>query len=115
MHGRRSSRCYAPITVTRQAAFNAIVQLALMLSVVATYVGLARRYRALWHPLSIVVAVMAVGVGVSLIGELLFRGGAAAVSAMLRRSAIGSLGWGVVIAAVVWIGRRLLVAPSDRT
>lgn len=71
--------------------------------------------RALWHPLSIVVAVLAIGAGVSLAGEVLFRGGAAAVPAMLRRSAIGSLGWGVVIAAVDWVGRRLLVAPSDRT
>jgi hypothetical protein len=27
---------------------------------------------------------------------------------MVRRSAIGGFGWGLIIAAVVWIGRRAL-------
>jgi energy-converting hydrogenase Eha subunit B len=42
------------------------------------------------------------------LGELLFNTGWAGVPAMARRSAIGALGWGVVIAVVVWAGRRLL-------
>ena len=68
--------------MTSQAALVAVVELALLLAVVAAYVVMARRARLLWHPLSIV--------------------------AMLRRSAIGGFGWGVIIAAAVWIGRRVL-------
>ena len=96
--------------MTSQAAINALVQLALMLTVVAIYVALARRFRALWHPLSIVAAVVAVSVVVAVLGELIFRGGWAATPAMLRRSAIGGLGWGVIIAAVVWAGRKTLAS-----
>jgi hypothetical protein len=94
--------------MTSQAALNAVVALALMLAVAAAYVMLARRFRLLWHPLSIVVAVGTVGVVYSVLSELLFRGGWAAVPIMARRSAIGGFGWGVVIAVVVSIGRRLL-------
>ena len=96
--------------MTSQAAINALIQLALMLAVVAIYVALARRFRALWHPLSIVAAVLIVSVVVAVVGELIFRGGWAATPAMLRRSAIGGLGWGVIIAAVVWFGRRALAS-----
>ena len=71
--------------MTSQAAINALVQLALMLAVAATYVVLARRFRVLWHPLSIVAAVVFVGVVVSVLGELLFRGGWPGVPAMARR------------------------------
>ena len=92
--------------MTYQAVLGGLVQLALMLAVVATYVTLARRHRALWHPLSILVAVFIVGVVVSVLGELIFRSGWVGVPAMLSRSAIGSFGWGVIIAAVVWLGRR---------
>ena len=79
-----------------------------MLTVVAVYVIAGRRFRVLWHPLSIVVAVSAVGIVVSLLGMVLFRHDAGSMTDMLRRSAIGSVGWGLVIAAVVWVGRRLL-------
>lgn len=90
--------------MTTQAMLGAVVGLALMLVVVACYVWLARRFRILCHPLAIFLAVGTVGVVVSVCGELVFRG-AAGVPAMLRRSAIGGFGWGVVIAIVVWIGR----------
>jgi len=94
--------------MTSLAAINAIFQLALMLAVVAIYVALARRFRTLWHPLSILAAVTAVSIVVAVLGELLFRGGWAATPAMLRRSAIGGLGWGVIVAAVVWTARKAL-------
>ncbi len=92
--------------MTSQAALSAIVQLTLMLGVVATYLMLARRHRFLWHPLSIVATVALVGVVVAVLGVLLFGDGWADVPAMIRRSAIGGFGWGVVIAAGVWIWRR---------
>lgn len=68
---------------------------------------MAQRFRLLWHPLSIVAAVGIVSVVTSVLGELLFNRGWAAVPAMLRRSAIGGFGWGVIIAAGVWAGRRV--------
>jgi multidrug efflux pump subunit AcrB len=92
--------------VTSQAALSAVAQLVLMLAVVAVYIALARRFRLLWQPLSIVVAVGIVGVLVSVITTLIFGGGIAAVPAMARRSAIGGFGWGLVIATIVWICRR---------
>jgi hypothetical protein len=92
--------------MTLQAALSALVGLALMLAVAAVYVALARRFRFLWHPLSIVVAVGTVGVIVTVLGELLWGGGWERVPAMLRRSAIGGFGWGLVIAPVVWVSRR---------
>jgi hypothetical protein len=95
--------------MTYQAAVGALAGLALMLAVVAAYVVLARRYRLLWHPLAIVAAVGIVGIVVSVLGEL-FRGGWAGVLAMVRRSAIGGFGWGLIIAGVVWVGRRALGA-----
>ena len=94
---------------------NALVGLALMLAVAGTYVVLARRFRVLWHPLSIVAAVFAVSVVVAALGELLFRDGWSGVPAMARRSAIGGFGWGVIIAAVVWIGRRALASWKKTT
>ena len=103
--------------MTYQAAITALVELAVMLAVIAAYVVLARRHRTLWHPLSIVLAVGIVGIVVSVLGEL-FRGGWSGVPTMLRRSAIGGFGWGVVIAIVVWIVRRLFVSrtkPTDRS
>ena len=94
--------------MTSQSAVTALVELALMLAVVFGYVAMARRFRLLWHPLSIVAAVGIVGVVVSVLGELLFNTGWAGVPGMARRSAIGAFGWGVIIAVVVWAGRRLL-------
>ncbi len=94
--------------MTLHAALAAFVGLLVMFAVVAAYVVLARRFRILWHPLSIIVAVGIVGVVVSVLGEL-FRDGAAGVPAMVRRSAIGSFGWGAIIAVAVWIGRRAFV------
>ena len=97
-----------------QTAFNALIGLALMLAVAATYIVLARRFRLLWHPLSIVAAVGTVSVVVAVLGELLFRGGWEGVPAMLRRSALGGLGWGVIIAVVVWTSRRLFASWTKR-
>lgn len=94
--------------MTYQAVLSGLIQLALMLAVVAAYIAFARRFRVLWHPLSMLVTVFIVSVVVSVLGELIFRGGWAGVPAMARRSAIGGFGWGVIIAAVVWIGRRAI-------
>ena len=95
--------------MTSQAALSAIVQLALMLAVIGTYWLLARRYRFLWHPLAIVVAVGIVSITVAVVGQLLFRGGWDGVPAMLRRSTVGGFGWGLVIAAGVWAWRRFVL------
>lgn len=93
------------------ALVTAFVLLALMLAVIAAYLLLARRFRVLWHPLAVVLAVGLVGVTVSVLGEVLFRG-TSGVPGMLQRSAIGSFGWGVVIAVAVWIARRVLLRFS---
>lgn len=93
--------------MTYQAVLSGLVQFALMLAVIAAYVALARRFRVLWHPLSVLIAVLIVSVTVSVLGELLFRGGWAGVPDVARRSAIGGVGWGVIIAAVVGIGRTI--------
>jgi hypothetical protein len=93
--------------MTPHAALGAIVQLALMLAVIGAYWLLARRFRILWHPLAIVAAVGIVGLTVAVLGQLLSRSGSDGVPAVLRRSAIGSFGWGLVIAAGVWIWRRV--------
>jgi hypothetical protein len=100
--------------MTSQAALTAFVELALMLALVAAYVVMARRFRLLWHPLSIVAAVGIVSVVISVLGELLFNSGWAGVPAMLRRSAIGGFGWGAIIAAGVWIGRRVFALWMKR-
>jgi len=98
------------LQMTYQAAVGALAGFALMLAAVAAYVALARRVRHLWHPVSIVIAVFAVSVIVAVLGELLFRGGWSGVPDMARRSAIGGFGWGLIIAAGVWIGRRALAS-----
>ena len=100
--------------MTFHAALTAFVELALMLAVVAAYVVMARRFRLLWHPLSLVAAVGIVGVVISVLGELLFKSGWAGVPAMLRRAAIGGFGWGVIIAAGVWAGRRVFASWAGR-
>ena len=97
---------------------NAFVSLALMVAVMTAYLLLGRRFRVLWHPLAVVLAVGVVGVTVSVLGEVLFRG-TSGVPGMLQRSAIGSFGWGVVIAFAVWIARRVFLwfsgtAPAVR-
>ena len=94
------------MAVTAQAAVGAIAQLMLMLGVVAAYVMLARRFRLLWHPISVLVAVGTVGVLYSALTTVLFGGGISAAPSMARRSVIGGFGWGVVVATMVWIGRR---------
>jgi hypothetical protein len=48
------------------------------------------------------------------LGELLFNTGWAGVPAMARRSAIGALGWGVIIAVVVWASRWLVALRIKR-
>src|SRR5512147_3148352 len=91
--------------MTRHAMINAIIGLAMMGAVIGAYVALARRYRLLWHPVLILVAVVAVSVVVSVLGTVLFGSGWAGAPAMLRQSAIGGFGWGVTIAAVVSASR----------
>jgi hypothetical protein len=86
--------------------FNAIIGFAIMGAVVAAYSLAARRYRVLWHPLSILMAVITVSVVVAVAGEVLRGSGLAGVLVMSRRSAIGGLGWGLLIAGIVWAGRR---------
>jgi hypothetical protein len=100
--------------MTAQAAVTALIELALMLAVIAAYVVLARRIQLLWHPVSIIAAVEIVSVIVAVLGELLWRGGWAGVPEMLRRSALGGLGWGLIIAVVVWIGRRTFTLWTNR-
>ena len=95
--------------MTPQARINALIGLTLMLLVAGAYLLLARRYRVLWHPLAIVAAVTTVSVIVAVAGELLSHDGGVGVSGMFRRSAIGGFGWGVVIAAVVWVTRRVML------
>lgn len=92
--------------MTSDALIGALAGLALMLAVIAAYVLMARRFRLLWHPLSVFFAVGTVGVVVSVLGVLLFGDGLVAVPAMARRSAIGGFGWGLIIAPVVWAVRR---------
>ena len=89
----------------RQAMWNAIIGLVMMGAATAAYVALAQRYRYLWHPVSILIAVVAVSILVSVLGVLLFGSGWSGAPAMLRRSASGGFGWGVIIAAVVWVSR----------
>ena len=93
--------------MTSDALIGAIGGLALMLAVIAAYVVLARRFRFLWHPLSVFLAVGTVGVVVSVLGVLVSGDGPAAVPAMVRRSATGGFGWGLIIAPVVWAFRRV--------
>jgi hypothetical protein len=96
--------------MTARFALNVVVQLTLMIGVIATYLVLARRFRVMWHPLSIIAAVGIVSVAVAVLGELLFRGGWPAVPAMVQRSAIGGFSWGLVIAAGVWVTRRAIAS-----
>jgi hypothetical protein len=92
--------------MTREAMVNAIIGLALMGGVAAAYGLVAHRYRYLWHPVAILVAVITVSVVVSVTGETLWGSGWTGVPTMLRRSAIGGFGWGLIIASAVWIVRR---------
>lgn len=93
--------------MSSSALVSAVVQLIVMLAVAGGYFRASRRYRVLEHPLSIVAFVTIVGVTVSVAGAL-YRSGWAAVPAMVGRSAAGSLGWGVVIAAVAWVALRFV-------
>lgn len=89
----------------RTAIVSALVQLTLMLLVGLGYFAASRRWPKLAHPLSIVLFVMVVGMTVAALGEM-YRGGLAGVPAMMRRSAIGSAGWGVIIAGGAWAIQR---------
>jgi len=55
-----------------------------------------------------------ISVVISVLGELLFNRGWAGVPAMSRRSAVGGFGWGVIIAAGVWAGRRVFTSWTKR-
>ena len=93
--------------MARSALFGAVVQLAVMLAVAGGYFAASRRHRTLQHPISIVVFVTIVGVTVSAAGAA-YRFGWPAVPDMVRRSAIGSFGWGVIIAALAWAVLRFV-------
>lgn len=90
-----------------RALLSAVVQLTVMIAVAGGYFLASRRYRVLEHPLSIVAFVTIVGVTVSVAGAL-YRSGWEAVPAMAGRSAAGSFGWGVIIAAVAWVALRFV-------
>jgi hypothetical protein len=85
-----------------------------MLAVVGAYLLSARRFPRLWHPVSILVAVATVSVVVAVSGEVLFGNGWPGAPAMFRRSAVGGIGWGLVIAPAVWIARRGLAWWTTR-
>lgn len=92
--------------MTQHVLLNALLGLAMLAAVAGSYYALARRRPYLWHPLSIVAAVTAVSIAVALAGDVLFGAGWAGAVRMLRRSAIGGIGWGLVIALAVSITRR---------
>jgi len=92
--------------MTLEAWFAALVGGSLLLLVVTAYLLASRRFRILLHPLTIVLAVAVVGVLVSVLGELIFRGGWREVPGIARRSAIGSTLWGLLIAGITWGVRR---------
>jgi hypothetical protein len=52
---------------------------------------------------------------VTILGAVLFRRDTADLPDLLRRSAIGSFGWGVVIAIAVWASRRMLAMWARRS
>ena len=89
------------------ALLSAAAQLTVMLAVAGGYFLASRRFRVLEHPLSIVAFVTIVGVTVSAAGAL-YRFGWEAVPAMISRSAVGSFGWGVIIAAAAWVALRVV-------
>jgi len=91
---------------------SAVLQLAVMLAVAVGYFAVSRRYLILQHPVSIVLFVICVGVVVAVAGGV-YRFGWSAAPAMARRSAIGSAGWGVIIAAAAW-GVRWALAKARR-
>jgi hypothetical protein len=84
---------------------SALIQLSLMLLVAGGYFLASRRFPILANPLCIILFVTTVGVVVSVCGEV-WRDGWTEVPAMARRSAIGSVGWGVIIAGTAWSVRR---------
>jgi hypothetical protein len=83
---------------------TAFIQLVLLLVVLTAYGVAACRFRVLRHPVVIALAVIVVGVVVSVLGELI-RGGWPGVPAMAGRSFIGSAWWGVLIGAAAWLAR----------
>ena len=85
---------------------TALIQFVLLLAVLTAYGLAAWRYRLLRHPLVIAIAVIVVGVAVSVGGEFL-RAGWPGVPAMALRSFIGSAWWGVLIGAAAWIVCRV--------
>jgi hypothetical protein len=85
---------------------NASIQFALLLAVLTAYGVAAWRYRRLRHPLAIALAVIIVGVAVSVLNEW-FRRGWSGVPGIAFRSLIGSAWWGALIGAAAWIVRRL--------
>jgi hypothetical protein len=89
-----------------KALLSALMQLAVMLAVAGGYFAASRRHRVLRHPIAIIVFVTLVSISVALTGAM-YRGDWDAAPGMVRRSAIGGFGWGIVIAAVAWVVLRL--------
>jgi hypothetical protein len=64
---------------------------------------------ALIAAVGIFVSIPAVGILVSIAGEALLHGRSGEFAAMFQRAAIGSAGWGAIIAASASIIRRLFL------
>jgi hypothetical protein len=88
-----------------KALLVALAEAAAMLMVAGAYIIASRRWTRLKHPLSIILYVMLVGIAVAVLGEV-YRGGWSGVPVMIVRAAIGSAGWGVIIAAIAWVVQR---------
>jgi hypothetical protein len=93
--------------VAPEVLFSALVQLAVMFAVAGVYFAASRRHRVLRHPLCIIAFVTLVGVAVAAAGSV-YRFGWGAVPDMVRRSAAGSFGWGVLIAGAAWVVLRMV-------
>lgn len=99
--------------MSSDAMLGAALQLAAMVAVAGAYVATSRRHAVLRHPVAIFLAVMIVGVTVSLLGQL-YRGGWDTLPAMARRSVVGSAGWGLVITLVAWPVLRFMTRRRGR-
>jgi uncharacterized membrane protein YoaK (UPF0700 family) len=83
-----------------------LIQGGLLLLVCGSYFAASRRYPVLARPLSIAIFAFVIGV-LAAVGGVVYRGDWAGVPHMLRRSAIGSAGWAVIIGAAAWLVQRL--------
>jgi hypothetical protein len=111
---QKSAGVESSVRMPPAVLFSALAQLTLLIVAAVSYWLASRRFPKLAHPLSILLFVTLVGVMVSAVGELR-RDGWAGVPAMAARAAIGSAGWGAVIAGIAWVtGRRFGWGRSTR-